>query len=407
MTAQASSAIRSLRRAWRRVASAEDPGLGFAAIRDHLIAAAWQDMRFDTLALILTRLLDQAPFLRQLGYEWTTRREAYDFPAEALDQFRALQTIAGLHGLAGIDPANLQQIAVRETSRWHGARARPKALAENGWRLIVSPFGWDNHLQLMLRALAAHSRVSELPHPIFRDAATVDWRPLVKGLVINAGIGTPASVPADSVITRAAIDADPWFEEAVVSMADFLGDGLTRSLAALAADFAIAHETAHHVLHHGFAGPRDTIVERQADRAALIACWRWDFARDLTALPSRRSNYWDFVSALLCLTAVITGAVVERCLTGTPAPEVADELAARTSALLDLAYLDSSITGLTSIDIEQVLALTRAINAFTSDLSDLVTTMPLSASAALAEAARDEPSRFVALLGQHLRGEDQ
>lgn len=392
-----------MRRTWQGLRPSLDGGLAFGAIREHLIASAWQDMTFDTLEFMHRRLLEQAPVLGDLGYGWTPDRVAYDFPAEALDQFRVLQTVAGLHGQAGIEVAGLRRIAVRETLAWQGERSRPRAFRSGGWRYIVSPFGWDNMTELTLRAFVGHGLASGFAHPLFREGAHADWKTLAKGLVVNAGTVSRVPVIVDSVLSEAALGADPWLADAVISMASFVGDGVVRCLASLVADFSIGHEVAHHALHGDRFAKRDTVIEIEADRAALSALWRWDFARDVSALPDRSSNYWDFASALLCLMVVVTGSLVDRALSGVPAPEIADELEARTSALFDLARFNPSASCLSPEDMAEFLELAAAFNAFLQDLSTFVSGMPASAREALPRVAEEGATAFIATLEGHLR----
>lgn len=397
-SASARASLRSLDQAWRRLAPRYDPSVRYPFIETFHSEQAWGAVSFDSLHTNLSLALERAPWLRtQAGYAWVLLREAFRFPAEALNQMRVLQTLAAFGDQPGFSRATMTRIAVRETTRFNMRQSGPRADGAGGWKFVVVPFGWDNFVMLSLRAFMGHARQIGTRSAVLNAGEHCDWLPLAKGMLVNDVIEASTALN-DAVVAQAIRRTIPWFGNSVISMAEF-DDAATRSLWGLTGDALVGHEVAHHLLDLAEHGSTESEIE--ADRMSIFALASWPRARDTAGLPRRSDGFWTYVSVLLGLMMLITSAAVRKSFTGEPSP-TAEALAARLTALSDLVEHNPALCELVEEDLEEVHAITVSLHRFIGDLIPALQEIPHAARATLEPTIEAASAEFLAELLDHI-----
>lgn len=292
----------ALAAAWAVVRPSHDDHGAWPMIPAFLSRAAWRQTEFGSLRRIIARVIDGSPdVFRRLDYGWATVRDAYEFPAEALNQHRILSALAALDAGAAGDG-----LAARQTNVWDFRSSTPRVLPSGEWRFVVVPYGWESFVELVLQAVLRHA-ADRGAVPAFIEGVEgmpEDWRCAARGLVLSSidlG-GLDVARPGLLAIVR---DAVPWFGGALVGQTEVRTPSVD-ALWALCLDFTISHEVAHVLKSHRSGEGDPASIEIEADHVAMDALRRWPEPRYMEGLSRDRSHgFYTAVAVLLFYFVII------------------------------------------------------------------------------------------------------
>lgn len=390
-----------LLRDWETFASLDEEAFAEPLIIDHLEASADLPHVFASVFGNIQSLFKVQPWLvEEAGYGWAVERGAYRFPAEALNQWRLLNAIAGLTNPE--DPRQRKAvagIAARQSLSWRIAHADPYCASCRGWRFVVLPFGLDNLANLLMLALRTHP----VMRPLLAQIAPVlpgtgDWTAPGKGIhLLSLPLLDDAPLLVDSFAVHKMAQAHEWWNGAIYTLAG-IEDPVVRTLASIATDWVIGHEVGHALFHDG----EQPSLEREllADRAGLVSLLSWTRPRDLEGLDHDLSdNFWDYLSArlVLLILAIVCGseqdAATDAALLG--------NITARATGLRTLILEQVASTTLTPQEVALIHALDEGFERFVADLKTLHAAAPPWAIARARYAARDADKTVRRELAEH------
>lgn len=390
-----------LLRDWETFASVDEEAFGEPIIIDHLEASADRPHAFASVFGNIQSLFKAQPWLvEEAGYGWAVERGAYRFPAEALNQWRLLNAIAGLTNSEDVQQRKaVAGIAARQSLSWRIAHADPYCASYRGWRFVVLPFGLDNLANLLMLALRAHPVMKPLLAQIsLVPPGTGDWTAPGKGIhLLSLPLLDDTPLLVDSFAVHQMAQAHGWWNGATYTLAG-IEDPVVRTLASIATDWVIGHEVGHALFHDG----DQPSLEREllADRAGLVSLLSWTRPRDLAGLdPNLSDNFWDYLSArlVLLILTIVCGSEQEAATDAV----LLDDIRARATGLRTLILEQVASTTLTTREAALIHALDDGFDRFAADLKALHAAAPPWAIARARHAARNADETVRRELAEH------